>query len=119
MEAKITIKRLTLFLVLFPVGYNSYSESVFTYDFTRKQIILSTLSLGVFMGSNFIDIQRDTPHLDRNDVNFFDRGLMFPRNEALVNARTIILYGNAVLPIISPLAGSIRRLGFLHGAQML
>ena len=118
--------KIFLFLFCFLLIFNVYSEnehstdsttlldastakpeSVFTYDI-KKDIIYSVISLGVFFTPNFIDISRDTPNLNRNDVNIIDRGLMFPYNSNLVNLRKIIILGNMTLPIITPLAGEIR-----------
>ena len=50
-------------------------------------------------------------NLNRNDVNVFDRWLMFPHNELLDNIKFLFLAVALVLPIISPLARNIRNTG--------
>ena len=113
---------------LFPLcflllGFNLYAESAFTTAFTadstdtpvaantpesvfalelRRDIIISTLSLGVFFGPFLIPETQEIPTLNKNDVNAFDRGLMFNHgwfNGVTVGLRPVM----AVLPLIVPL----------------
>ena len=104
----IIMKRLVFLFCFIIVGFNLYSESVFSLDL-KKDIFLSTLSLGVFFGADLLIDEYIMPNnLNRNDVNIFDRGLMFPYNDTLGDIRSIMMLGIQVLPIITPLAGSIR-----------
>ena len=105
-----TMKRLLFFLYFSVIVFNLYSEeSVFIYDL-KKDIILGSLSVGMFISPFFInDNPGDIPNnLNINDVNFFDRGLMFPYDNKLDAVSRIIVPGLIVASVISPLAGNIR-----------
>jgi membrane-associated phospholipid phosphatase len=83
-------------------AYSSYSQSVFTYDL-KKDIIIGGLSLGVFVSPFFV---KNTPaqipnSLNRNDINGFDRSLMFSYNEILDMISDYGVYGMLVLPVMS------------------
>jgi len=98
------MKRLLL-ICFFTAGLNLYSESVFTYGLI-KDIAISALSIGVVGGSYLVPGERNAipNELNKNDVNFIDRGLMFPENETLHYFRDAVRNGIPVLTIITPLA---------------
>ena len=98
------LKRHIIILLFFIVGFNSYSESVFTYDI-KKDIIISAISIGVYYGHNLINNRvRQSNYLNRNDVNIIDRRLMFPFNESFDNVRNYLSPILFILPVITPLA---------------
>jgi membrane-associated phospholipid phosphatase len=78
-----------------------HSESVYTYDL-KKDIVISTLSLGVFFGSYLIPATSEIPNLNKNDVNAFDRGLMY-NYEGFNTVTTILRPVMGVLPFMTPL----------------
>jgi len=82
--------------------YSLYSQSVFTYDL-KKDIIIGSLSLGVFFSPFFVE---NTPSqipnsLNKNDINDFDRSLMFSYNKLLDLISDYGVYGMLILPIVS------------------
>ena len=98
-------KRHIMVLCFLAAGINLYSESVYIYDI-KKDIIISTLAIGVFGGSYLLPGTRSgiPKALNINDVNNFDRGLMFPEHEALHAIRDITRNIIPVLPVIVPLS---------------
>jgi len=74
------------------------TESAFALDL-RREIIISSLSLGVFFGSLLVPENKGIPNVNRNDINIIDRYLMF--NHGSFNVVT-----TAMRPIIGlmPLA---------------
>lgn len=99
------MKRLILLSYLFTVKFDLYSESVYAYDL-KKDIIISALSIGVALDSFLVPgTTNGVPNeLNRDDVNIFDRGLMFPDDRTLNNIRTVLRTGSAILPITIPLS---------------
>ena len=98
----------------FALGFNLYAESIFVADgnaeptelaFTldlRREVVISTLSLGVFFGSFLVPQNEGVPNLDKNNVNAIDRGLMF--NYWNFNIVTTILRPvMGAMPLIVPL----------------
>ena len=102
------MKKLIIILCLLSISFNAYSESVFTYDLT-KDIIIGTISLGMFVSPFFINNEPGSipTGLQRNNVNAFDRPLMFSYNKALDKISDYGVYGLLVLPVIS-LAGQLK-----------
>jgi membrane-associated phospholipid phosphatase len=99
-------KKLFLFCCFF-ISFNLYSQSVYTLDL-KKDIVISTLSLGMFIPPLFINDHQDIPtNLDKNDVIAFDRWLMFPFNKGFQTARIplMIVYNSSI--IIPPLLISL------------
>jgi len=82
--------------------YSLCSQSVFTYDL-KKDIIISSLSLGVFISPFFVEnIPSQIPNsLNKNDINDFDRLLMFPYNKTLDIISDYGVYGMLILPVVS------------------
>jgi membrane-associated phospholipid phosphatase len=82
--------------------YSLYSQSVFSYDL-KKDIIIGGLSFGVFVSPFFVE---NTPSqipdsLNKNDINDFDRSLMFSYNKSLDIISDYGVYGMLILPILS------------------
>jgi undecaprenyl-diphosphatase len=70
----------------------------------RNDIVISALSVGMFITPFFINDEQEIPtYLNRNDVNAFDRWLMFPFNINFQNARIplMMVYNSSI--IIPPL----------------
>lgn len=103
------MKRLVFFLCFLTIGFNLYSESVYTYDLNRD-IAFSVLSIGVGLSQYLLPNPDKIPdNLNINNVNVIDRGLMFPYDETLHTIRDYYRFVLPVLPIITPLAGNIRK----------
>jgi undecaprenyl-diphosphatase len=97
------VKKLAFLLCLFIIGLNLYSQSIYTLDI-RRDIVISTLSIGVFVTPFFISDDHDIPtDLNRRDVNIFDRWSMFPFNHGFQLARIplMIVYNTSI--IVPPL----------------
>jgi len=121
MKTSLKLMGRPLFLLcFFVVGFNLYAESAsvtadltestFTADLTesvftlelRREIVISTLSLGVFFGSFLIPETYEIPNLDRNNVIAIDRWLMF--NYGSFNIVTTFMRPVVgVMPLIVPL----------------
>lgn len=103
------MKKFTVYLCFFLISFNLYSQSVYEYNL-KKDIAISTLALGLGVGAYFMD---NDPKIlnnpDRNTVNAFDRPLMFSYNRTLHNIRDNMRNWIPVIPIITPLAGVIRK----------
>ena len=86
-------------LVLCP---NLKAQSVFTYDW-KKEAVIGTVALGVFASPFFID--NPPPQLNEglntNNINGFDRMLMFSYNETMDRISDYGVYGMLVLPVLS------------------
>ncbi|MCL2478450.1 MAG: phosphatase PAP2 family protein [Treponema sp.] len=103
------MKKCLIFICLIFVSLNAFAESVYTYDLT-KDLIIGTVSLGLTATSFFIGSSSSgaSPNavLQKDDVNPFDRSMMFSFNKPLDLTSTIATFGLAVLPVVS-LAGNI------------
>ncbi|MDR0374674.1 MAG: phosphatase PAP2 family protein [Treponema sp.] len=109
-----TMKKLPLlFCLLLTVALQGHAESAFTYDMT-KDIAIGALSLGVFVSPFFVsETPKQAPTaLDKNSVNAFDRGLMFPYSKPLDLISDFGVYGLLALPALS-LAGNFTDKGAL------
>ena len=82
--------------------YSLYPQSVFTFDL-KKDIIIGGLSLGVFASPFFVENKPSQipDSLNKNDINDFDRSLMFSYNKSLDTISDYGVYGMLVLPIVS------------------
>lgn len=87
-----------------PVSAGS-PQSVFALDL-RRDLIISTICLGMFFGARFIRPTRIyNQYLNVNDINAIDRGLVrFYRNQSLHVASVTLASWINGLPIIVPLA---------------
>jgi membrane-associated phospholipid phosphatase len=101
-------KNILIIFCLFLISFNAYSESVFTYDL-KKDIILGTLSLGMFVSPFFVNNEPENipTNLGKDDINAFDRGLMFSYNKPLDITSDYGVYALLTLPVIS-LVGQIK-----------
>lgn len=101
------MKKILILFGLFFICFKLYPQSVYTSVYTldlRNDIIISTLSISMFVAPFFINDDQEIPtSLNRNDVNVFDRWLMFPFNRSFQNARIplMIIYNSSI--IIPPL----------------
>jgi len=97
------VKKILFFVLIFFICFNLHSQSVFTLDL-RNDLVISAFSVGMFITPFFISDEQEIPtNLNRNDVNAFDRWLMFPFNSGFQNARIplMIIYNSSI--IIPPL----------------
>jgi membrane-associated phospholipid phosphatase len=102
------MKKLFISICSFFISFNVNSQSVFTYDL-KKDIVLGVTALGVFASPFFVNITPESipAGLDKEDVNIFDRGLMFSYSGSLDKISDYCVYAFLVLPVIS-LAGNIK-----------
>ena len=96
------IKKIIFSICLLSINFYAYSESVFTYDI-KKDMVLGTLSLGLFASPFFIDnIPENVPTgLVKQDVNAFDRNLMFSYHKPLDVVSDYGVYALLALPVLS------------------
>ena len=97
------MKTRNFFLLCFLIlgGKALYSESVYTLDL-KKDIAISTLSLGMFFGSYLVPQIYEIPTLDKNDINALDRALMY-NNEEWNIVPTILRPVMGIMPLVTPL----------------
>jgi membrane-associated phospholipid phosphatase len=102
------MKKLFIALCSFVMSLNAFSQSVFTFDL-HKDALIGALSLGVFASPFLIEnVPENVPaNLDANNINAFDRSLIFPYHETLDKISDYGVYAFLALPIIS-LAGNIK-----------
>jgi len=113
MKAGLKLNWRPLFLLcFFALGFNLYAEpayvlnraeSVFALDL-RKDIIISALSVGVFLSPRLVTGGRMYPNQNISDINVIDRRLMFDRNRAVDIASITLTSWMGALPIIVPIA---------------
>jgi len=89
-----------------------HSESIFRYNL-KKELLIGAFLIGMFIILFFMNSEPGSipAYLNRNDVNAFDRWLMFPHNLMLDNIKYLFLAVALVSPIIVPLAKKIRSKG--------
>ncbi len=102
------MKKLLISLCSILVSFNAYSQSVFTYDL-KKDLVLGAAALGVFASPFFVNNEpaQFPDSLNKEDINRFDRSLMFSYNKTLDKISDYGVYGLLVLPALS-LAGNIK-----------
>jgi membrane-associated phospholipid phosphatase len=95
-------KLLFAFCVVCCAQTSAYSQSVYSVD-SKKDLIIGALSLGIGISPFFIKNEpENTPGiLNKNNVNAFDRSLLFSRNKPLDMLSDNAPFGLALLPIIS------------------
>jgi undecaprenyl-diphosphatase len=81
------------------VCFNGFAESLYTCDL-QKDLMLGSLSIGVFAASFFINGHPTHDSFSRDDVNGFDRILMFPYNENLDAIGSVVMYALLALPVM-------------------
>jgi undecaprenyl-diphosphatase len=96
------VKKFLFFVCFLSICFNAYTESVFTYDL-KKDILIGALSLGVFVTPFFITNEPENVPLNllKEDVNAFDRNLMFAYNKPLDAVSDYGVYALLALPILS------------------
>lgn len=95
-------KKLLLVICFLRLVSNGFAQSVYTLDL-KKDIITGSLSLGLALSPFFLKNEPDQipSLLGKNDVNVFDRPLMFQYNRLLDNISDYGVYGLLALPAIS------------------
>ena len=93
-------------------------KSVFTLDL-KRELGLGVLSICLVASTFFIN---STPgvipdFLNISDVNFFDRGLIFPYNQTLDDLKYVMLAGALTMPIITPLAVGFKDTWLTYGVM--
>lgn len=103
------MKKFLIFICMITVTLNCFAESKYTYDLT-KDVVIGSVSLGLTASSFFIKTSSNNASkdeiLNKDDVNAFDRPLMFDYNKPLSVTSDVALYGLLTLPVIS-LAGNL------------
>ncbi|GHU75710.1 hypothetical protein FACS189461_2380 [Spirochaetia bacterium] len=95
-------KLLSVFCLFVSIQINIFSQSVYSVDL-KKDIIIGTLSLGIGLTPFFINNEPENIPgiLNKNEVNGFDRYLMFSYNKPLDLFSDYTPYAMSLLPIIS------------------
>jgi undecaprenyl-diphosphatase len=115
------------FFVLFSIILASYgyTQSVYTYGL-KKDIVLGTLSLGIGLSPYFVNNLPDQipGSLDKDDINGFDRSLMFTYNKTVDIISDYGVYGLLVLPAISVIGNmhdknALLTYGIMYGEAFL
>jgi hypothetical protein len=99
------MKKFVFLICFLTAKLNLYSESVYTYDL-KKDLVISALSVGA-LGVSYLAPGKTNGipnELNRNDVNFIDRGLMFPEDDTPHHIRDKMRNWMPVLTIITPLS---------------
>jgi membrane-associated phospholipid phosphatase len=97
------MKKAVLLLCFITTAFHGFAQdSAFTYDI-KKDVLIGALSIGVFVTPFFVHNEPETSPgiLSKNDVNAFDRGLMFSYNKPLDLVSDIGVYGMLALPALS------------------
>ncbi|MDR2900829.1 MAG: phosphatase PAP2 family protein [Treponema sp.] len=102
------MKKIFIIICSLLISLSAFSQSVFTFDL-HKDALLGVVSAAVFASPFFVEnIPASVPtNLNTNDINAFDRSLMFPYHETLDKISDYGVYGLLVLPIIS-MAGNYK-----------
>jgi len=102
---KTLVKIFLSLFCFFAVEFILYSESVYTYGL-KKDFVISALSIGALGVSHLVPgTTNDIPkELNRSDVNFIDRRLMFPEDDKPHYFRDNMRNWMPVLTIITPMS---------------
>jgi undecaprenyl-diphosphatase len=95
---------LKIFCIFFINTY-VFCESLYQWDL-KKDLIIGGASFGLSLSSFFID-KGPGDVIQKEHINFFDRGLLFSYNKHMDDASTWITAGALLLPGLS-LAGNIK-----------
>ena len=95
-------KSLVILLLFCCIQTKIFSQSVYTLDL-RRDLIIGAISLGIGIAPFFIDSEpeRISGILNKNEVNSFDRSLMFSYKRNLDLFSDNSPYALALLPVIS------------------
>jgi len=106
---KIFVQRCFILLCLI-TSINCFAESVYSID-PEKDLIIGSLCLGLTVSSLFINRSANNASTDgfplpKDNINVFDRNVMYEYNKPLDITSDIVLYGLIAMPVIS-LAGDL------------
>jgi membrane-associated phospholipid phosphatase len=95
-------KILFVFYIFCCIQINTFSQSIYGVDL-KRDLIIGTLSFGIGASTFFINNEPENTHdiLNKNDVNTFDRSLIFSYNKPLDIISDYAPFSMALLPIIS------------------
>jgi membrane-associated phospholipid phosphatase len=81
---------------------NIFSQTVYELSL-KRELILGTLSLGIGITPFFVDNKPENipTNLNKNDINSFDRSLMFPYKKHMDLISDNSAYALALLPVIA------------------
>jgi membrane-associated phospholipid phosphatase len=88
------------------ICFDGFAESAYTYNL-QKDLIIGSLSISVFTVPFFINNLPDNDSFLRDNINGFDRHLMFSYDKNIDTVGDIIMYTLLALPII-PMIGNIK-----------
>ena len=121
------MRKLFIICFMITIAINCFAESVYTYDLP-KDIILGSVSLGLTVSSLFIkrsaNAVSENDIFSRDNVNTFDRGLMFEYNKPIDILSNITVYTFIAMPVLS-LAGNFKdanawiTYGVMYGESLL
>ncbi|MHC6203417.1 phosphatase PAP2 family protein [Breznakiellaceae bacterium SP9] len=100
------------FLLMFCIfcSCHLFSQSVYTWGL-QKDLIIGSVALGLSIAPFFIDFSSDDASMhdsfQKENVNAFDRGMIFAYNKPLAIFSDVTLYALMAAPIVS-LAGNIK-----------
>ena len=98
------MKKLLALFFMTSVAANCFAESVYSYNLT-KDLIIGSVALGMTVTSFFINNSYNNASedaiLQRDDVNAFDRGMMYSFNKTLNIVSDVTLYSLMALPVVS------------------
>ena len=99
------MKKYFVLLCIITASINCFAESAYTFDL-KKDLLIGSASLGITAVSLFINRSAGIASgsgipFSRDNVNAFDRGLMYQYNRPLDIASDIVLYGLFAMPLIS------------------
>ncbi|GHU62392.1 hypothetical protein FACS189445_5370 [Spirochaetia bacterium] len=104
------MKRYFLFLLCISCSYHLFSQSVYTWDL-QKDLIIGSAALGLSAAPFFIDFSSNSASMydsfQKENINAFDRVLMFAYNKPVDISSDVILYALMAAPLV-PLAGNIK-----------
>jgi membrane-associated phospholipid phosphatase len=102
----IPVKKIVVVVIMIVQGISVFAESRYTYDL-KKDLVIGSVSLGVFAAPFFIDSPAGNNPYDIDAIDRLDRRLMFPYDKTIDTGSSIGAYGLLVLPAIS-LVGNIK-----------
>ena len=121
------MKKLFIIFCITAISLNCFAESVYTYDLP-KDIIIGSVSLGLTVSSMFIKRSKnavsESDIFSRDNVNAFDRGLMFEYNKPMDIFSNITVYSLIAMPVMSLAvnfkdASALITYGVMYGESLL
>jgi membrane-associated phospholipid phosphatase len=88
------------------VCFNGFAESAYTYSL-QKDLIIAPLSIGAVAAPFFMDSRPADDVFSRDNINGFDRLLMFSYDRNLNTAGDVIMYTLLAAPLV-PMIGNIK-----------